>query len=284
MPGHDQTLYAKWIMNGYRVYFNLNGHGAPTPASMIVEYGGKIPTPTQPSDKAWTFGGWFTDAACSPGAEWNFAVSTMPANDLNLYAKWTAKSDASGGDNDKDKDKESDKDSGKDKGKDNVGSDSGSGSGAGGSSSDAEGGGEATIDDAIEGIVNDDTYGEAGADNMGGEDSEWRTSGGSAAAGEEGRGSQEETMSFANIILMIAGILIAVRVATRRKNYPKWAPPAILSLGAFGVVLYFVIEDIHSVWTLINSHTIYFAIILAAQIAAVIIARRSEMDSGINPE
>jgi uncharacterized repeat protein (TIGR02543 family) len=276
MPGHDQTLYAKWTMNGYRVYFNLNGHGAPAPASMIVQYGGKIPTPTQPSDRDWTFGGWFTDVACSPAAGWDFTTSTMPASDLTLYAKWTAKS-AGGGNDDKDKDKEGDKDKKSDKdsdrNKENAGSNA-SGATGGGSNSNAEGG-ATTTDDATGGIADDDAYGEAGADNAGGDESEWHTNGGSAEAGEGKDGSGEEDMSIANILLMVAGIVIAISIAinARRRRYERWLPPTVITLGVFGAILYFVIEDINGAWVLINSHTIYFAIILAAQIAATTIGR-----------
>jgi hypothetical protein len=93
-------------------------------------------------------------------------------------------------------------------------------------------------------------------------------------------------MSFANILLMIAGIVIAVFIAinARRRRYERWLPPVVIALGALGAILYFVIEDINGAWVLINSHTIYFALILAAQIAATVIARRQEMDSGSSPE
>ncbi|MDR1292767.1 MAG: InlB B-repeat-containing protein [Clostridiales Family XIII bacterium] len=290
MPGHDQTLYAKWSFIPYKVYFSLNGHGAPAPAAMTVQYGGKIPTPTQPSDKGWTFGGWFTDAACSPGAEWDFATSTMPLSDLTLYAKWTEKiGGGSGSNDDKDKDEDNDKDndsdSGKDSGKskDNSGSGSSGGDNAGGSGANTGGAtGDGTggiADGGIGGVSGDgDAYGENGADNIGGDESEWHTNGGNAAAGEDdnGRGSQED-MSFANILLMAAGIAIAVFMAlnARRRRYQRWLLPVVVALGALGAILYLAIEGIHGAWALINSHTIYFAIILAAQIAATIIARRS---------
>ena len=32
--------------------------------------------------------GWYTDAACTPGNEFT-AQSTMPAQDVDLYARWT---------------------------------------------------------------------------------------------------------------------------------------------------------------------------------------------------
>jgi uncharacterized repeat protein (TIGR02543 family) len=305
MRGEDMTLYAKWTIDANMVFFVMNGHGGQAPNPVRVEYGARIPMPAQPYAEGWAFGGWYTDMACSPGYEWNFNTGAMPANDMTLFAKWTA--DSSGGGNsggNKDKDKDKDKDSGKDKnsGKDNdkskdnagnKGSDAeggsgGSGNGGSGSNSNAEGGGESTTDEAIDGIAgDDDTYGEAGADNASGEDSEWNTNGGSAEAGDDGRGSGgDEDMSFANILLMVVGIVIAIFIAinARRRRYERWLPPVVIALGALGAVLYFVIEDIHGAWALINSHTIYFALILAAQIAATMIARRSKVDSGTSPE
>jgi uncharacterized repeat protein (TIGR02543 family) len=313
MPGENMTLYAKWTedVHAYTVYFVMNGHGGQAPNPVQVDVGARIPMPAQPYEAGYTFGGWYTDMACSPGHEWNFNTGAMPANDMTLFAKWTEDSSGGGGggnsgggsggnnDKDKDKNKESDKDknSGNDKSKDNAGNKAndaeggsgGSGNGGSGNTSNAEGGGATTTDEAIDGIASDDdTYGEADADNASGEDSEWNTNGGSAEAGddENGRGKGEEDMSFANIILMVAGIVIALFIAinAKRRRYKRWLLPVVIALGALGAVLYFVIEDIHGAWALINSHTIYFAIILAAQIAATIIAKRSKVDSGINPE
>ncbi|MDR1292611.1 MAG: InlB B-repeat-containing protein [Clostridiales Family XIII bacterium] len=329
MPGGSITLYAKWTtdIHAYTVFFVMNGHGGSAPNPVRVTAGQRIPEPARPYDTNWAFGGWFTNMACSPGYEWNFATGTMPNSDMTLFAKWTEDSSGGGGngggsggnndkgkdkDKDKDKNKDSDKDknSGKDngRGKGNAGSNSsgsggaGNGSGAGGGSgengddsnaeggggenggsSNAEGGGEGTADGAIDGIAgDDDTYGEAGADNASGEGSEWNTNGGSAEAGDEENdqgGRSDEPMSVANILLMVAGVVIALRVATeaRKRRYAKWPPPTIIALGAAGAILYFAIERIHSSWAITNSHTIYFAIIIAAQIAATIIARRSKV-------
>ncbi|MCR5151324.1 MAG: InlB B-repeat-containing protein [Clostridiales bacterium] len=80
----DLVLYAKWTINSYTVSFNMNGHGT-APASQSVEYGKTAAEPTAPVVEGYTFGGWFTDAACKSG--YNFS---LPVNsDLVLYAKWT---------------------------------------------------------------------------------------------------------------------------------------------------------------------------------------------------
>jgi uncharacterized repeat protein (TIGR02543 family) len=298
MPRGDMTLFAKWARNAYTVSFHMNGHGGKAPASERVEAGAYVPEPIGPTENGYTFGGWFTTQDCREGTEWRFKTDKMPDSDLRLYAKWTEKSESGGngnngggggnsGNNNGDKNNDDNKGG---KGSGAEGGSAGSGNGGSGSNSNAEGGGEGTTADAIDGIAgDDDTYGEAGADNASGEDSEWNTNGGSAEAGDDENsqgGKGEEPMSIANILLMVAGIVIAIFIATnaKRRRYAKWLPPTIIALGAIGVILYFAIERIHSNWTIINSHTIYFAIIIAAQIAATIISRRAKVDSGTSPE
>ena len=57
-------LYAKWTPVTYTVTFNANGHGT-APAAQSVEYGGKATQPTAPTASGYTFGGWYTDRACT---------------------------------------------------------------------------------------------------------------------------------------------------------------------------------------------------------------------------
>jgi uncharacterized repeat protein (TIGR02543 family) len=97
VPSKDMTLYAKWTIGEFTAFFDINGYGAPVPASQRVIFGAKIAAPAPPSETGWTFGGWFKDAACSPGSEWDFAAETMPGRDVTLYAKWTEKSSDGGG-------------------------------------------------------------------------------------------------------------------------------------------------------------------------------------------
>ena len=68
----------------YTVTFNTNGHGtAPTAQSVTV--GATATAPTAPTTTGYTFGGWYTDVACTEGYDFTTAVTA----DITLYAKWT---------------------------------------------------------------------------------------------------------------------------------------------------------------------------------------------------
>ena len=89
----DATVYSTWYdavyqpsgTAHYAVVFSANGHGV-APAAQRVEPGGTATQPTAPTATGYTFGGWYTDAACTT----SFNFSTEIASDLMLYAKWTA--------------------------------------------------------------------------------------------------------------------------------------------------------------------------------------------------
>ncbi|MBQ9043492.1 MAG: InlB B-repeat-containing protein [Eggerthellaceae bacterium] len=81
------TLYAKWTTNKYKVTFNVNGHGGAID-SQTVEYNAKATQPKAPTADDYTFGGWFTDQACTKAYDFNTAVT----GNLTLYAKWTKNS------------------------------------------------------------------------------------------------------------------------------------------------------------------------------------------------
>ena len=84
------TLYAKWTKNGgetptyYTVTFDANGHGT-APAAQNVESGKTATKPADPTETGWTFGGWYTEAACTNA----FDFSTPITGAITLYAKWT---------------------------------------------------------------------------------------------------------------------------------------------------------------------------------------------------
>lgn len=82
----DVTFTAVWKQE-FQVTFNLNGHGDPIAAQIVVD--GELATdPGDPSEIGYDFGGWFTDAECTAGNEFDFATpitATTP-----LFAKWTA--------------------------------------------------------------------------------------------------------------------------------------------------------------------------------------------------
>lgn len=70
----------------YTVTFDANGKDAAMPDSQRVMEGKAATEPsTQPQCKGYTFGGWFTDEACTQA----YDFSTPVTADLTLYAKWT---------------------------------------------------------------------------------------------------------------------------------------------------------------------------------------------------
>ena len=71
----------------YTVSFDANGHGT-APAAQTVEDGKPAAKPADPTESGWTFGGWYTEAACTNA----FDFSTPITADITLYAKWTEES------------------------------------------------------------------------------------------------------------------------------------------------------------------------------------------------
>ena len=82
----DMTLTAQWI-NHYAVTFNMNGHGDAIDPQDIKE-GAKATKPADPVVMGWDFGGWFTDAECTAGNEFDFETPITAATPL--FAKWIA--------------------------------------------------------------------------------------------------------------------------------------------------------------------------------------------------
>ena len=68
--------------------FNMQSHGSEI-SDQSINYNGKISEPSEPSATGYTFGGWYDEAACGAGHEWNF--NTAITADKELFAKWTAK-------------------------------------------------------------------------------------------------------------------------------------------------------------------------------------------------
>lgn len=84
----DVTVYAKWKDETptpvtYTVTFDANGHGT-APTAQIVNSGEMATEPAAPTESGWTFGGWYTEAACTT----KFDFSTAITGDITLYAKW----------------------------------------------------------------------------------------------------------------------------------------------------------------------------------------------------
>lgn len=91
----DATYVAQFVEvvgTKYRVLFHVQGHGT-APESQELKRGEKVVKPADLVDVYYDFGGWYKDAACSDGQEWNFETDLMPARNLTLYAKWTEKAE-----------------------------------------------------------------------------------------------------------------------------------------------------------------------------------------------
>ena len=76
----------------HTVTFDANGHGT-APAAQSVESGKPAAKPADPTETGWTFGGWYTEAACTTA----FDFTTPVTADITLYAKWTKNSSGGGG-------------------------------------------------------------------------------------------------------------------------------------------------------------------------------------------
>lgn len=94
MGNESVVLKGTWTRtpNKYSLSYNTNGgkleSGKYTPVGQ-VEYKAQLitPTETEVSKSGYTLEGWYSDAGLTTSAP-----ATMPANDLTLYAKWTANS------------------------------------------------------------------------------------------------------------------------------------------------------------------------------------------------
>lgn len=77
-------------VGSHKVTFHENAAGVYNmPAPQTVKDSGTATTPTvKPQRDGYTFGGWYTNAACT-GAAFDFTTDTV-TTDLELYAKWTA--------------------------------------------------------------------------------------------------------------------------------------------------------------------------------------------------
>jgi uncharacterized repeat protein (TIGR02543 family) len=85
MPSENITVYAKWeiIVNNQTITFEENGGSVV--ADITQEIGSAVTAPTNPTKVGYTFAGWYSDSALTIA----YTFSTMPADALTLYAKWT---------------------------------------------------------------------------------------------------------------------------------------------------------------------------------------------------
>ena len=77
------TLYASWDINQYTISFESNGGSAVN--SITENYNTAVAAPANPPTKTgYTFGGWYSDS----GLNQSYNFSTMPGENITLYAKW----------------------------------------------------------------------------------------------------------------------------------------------------------------------------------------------------
>ena len=80
---NDTTLYAHWKTNPYTISFNSNGGSNVN--SITQNYGTTVNAPTDPTRTGYTFEGWYSNQELTN----KYTFSTIPAEDITLYAKWT---------------------------------------------------------------------------------------------------------------------------------------------------------------------------------------------------
>ena len=98
MPAENVTVYAKWDRNTYTITFNSNGGSDVETISQ--EFESDIIVPENPKKDGYNFAGWYKNEDLS--GERYYVPTTMPAENITLYAKWeaytyTVKFNANGG-------------------------------------------------------------------------------------------------------------------------------------------------------------------------------------------
>lgn len=86
------TLFKLGAVESWTVAFNSNG-GSACDTKFVATADGKLVKPADPTRDGYTFGGWFTDEACTQAYDFGTPVTA----DLTLYAKWTKNATNPGG-------------------------------------------------------------------------------------------------------------------------------------------------------------------------------------------
>jgi len=84
MPADNITVYAKWTINQYTINFNSNGGNQIS--AIIQDFNTNVFEPSAPAKAHYSFDGWYLDIEFSNV----YIFATMPAENITLYAKWTA--------------------------------------------------------------------------------------------------------------------------------------------------------------------------------------------------
>lgn len=86
------TLFKLGAVESWTVAFNSNG-GSACDTKFVATADGKLVKPADPTRDGYTFGGWYTDEACTRA----YDFATPVTADLTLYAKWTKNATNPGG-------------------------------------------------------------------------------------------------------------------------------------------------------------------------------------------
>ena len=86
------TLFKLGAVESWTVSFNSNG-GSACDTKFVATADGKLVKPADPTREGYTFGGWYTDEACTQA----YDFSTPVTADMTLYAKWTKNATNPGG-------------------------------------------------------------------------------------------------------------------------------------------------------------------------------------------
>ena len=94
MPANSVILNAQWVATAaeFTLKFNLNGNSDVPPSDQLLKEGEKASEPANPVRAGYLFKSWNTSED-GTGTTWNFATTTMPANDITLYTHWEKKTD-----------------------------------------------------------------------------------------------------------------------------------------------------------------------------------------------
>ncbi len=83
MDDQNYTLFAKWTANQYTISFDTDG--VSVVADITQDFGTAVTVPTDPTKEGYTFDGWYTEIELAN----LYTFTTMPSEDVTLYAKWT---------------------------------------------------------------------------------------------------------------------------------------------------------------------------------------------------
>jgi uncharacterized repeat protein (TIGR02543 family) len=83
----SRTYHVVWDDLADRYMISFNSQGGSLVSAIIGAYQSPVTTLPQPTRAGYSFGGWYGNEACSGQA---YTATTMPAMNVQLYAKWTA--------------------------------------------------------------------------------------------------------------------------------------------------------------------------------------------------